>query len=209
VPTGPPIPDEVMSVLVRACLSEPARCGTTRVVAVDGRSGVGKSQLARALVDGLRRRTGPVEVVRLDDVYPGWDGLLAVVPLLRRWLLQPLASGGPAGVYRYDWARGTFGGWCPVAPGGVLVLEGVGSGAVELAGYRSLLIWLEAPEALRRARALTRDGEILARHWDRWAGQEAAYLRRDDPRGHADLVVDTSITSGCDHHDHRRRHRAG
>jgi uridine kinase len=196
VPTAPPVPDDALSALVRAGLAAPARCGTTRVVAVDGRSGSGKSQLTTALARALAasaggRPGGPVVVVRLDDVYPGWDGLLGAVPLLRRWLLQPLAAGYPAGHHTYDWARGTFGTWRPVTPGGVLLLEGVGSGAAALAPYRGLLVWVQAPDGVRRERAIRRDGETFARHWDRWAAQEEEYLRRDDPRAQADLVVDT------------------
>lgn len=192
MPTGPPVPRDVLSALVSACLAAPARCGSTCVVAVDGRSGAGKSQLATQLVAALRAVTGPVELVRLDDVYPGWDGLSGVVPLLRRWLLQPLAHGRPAGVYRYDWARGTFGAWRPVAGGGVLVVDGVGGAAAVPAGQRSLLVWVQAPDEIRRARAIGRDGESFARQWDRWARQEVEYLRRENPADQADVVVDTT-----------------
>ena len=57
---------------------EPA-CGTTKVVAVDGPSGSGKSSLC----EGLAAVTGGV-VVHLDDAYPGWDGLAATPPLRDR-----------------------------------------------------------------------------------------------------------------------------
>jgi uridine kinase len=165
------------------------------VIALDGRSGVGKSELARTLARTLAEALAeaePVQVVRLDDVYPGWDGLLPVVPWLRRWLLQPLQAGHPAGYHRYDWTRGTYGEWQPVAAGGVLLLEGVGSGAALLAPYRSLLLWLQAPDDARRERAIARDGPAFAREWDRWAAQEQHYLTRDDPRRHAEVIVDTA-----------------
>jgi hypothetical protein len=112
---------------------------------------------------------------------------------MRRWLLEPLATGHPAGHYRYDWTRGTYGAWRPVAPGGVLLVEGVGSGAAAFAPYRGLLIWVQAPDDVRRARAIRRDGPALARQWQRWADQEERYLAADDPRGHADLIVDTPM----------------
>lgn len=47
-------------------------------VLIDGQSGAGKTTLAALLRDGWR---GAVEVVALDDVYPGWDGLAAALML--------------------------------------------------------------------------------------------------------------------------------
>ena len=45
----------------------PARCGTTRVVAVDGPSGAGKTDFAGALAACL-----PVaQLLHMDDLYPG------------------------------------------------------------------------------------------------------------------------------------------
>lgn len=127
----------------------------------------------------------------MDDVYPGWDGLRDAAVLLCRWLFRPLAAGRPAGYYRYDWSAGRFGAWQPVEPGGVLVLEGVGSGSARLAARLSLLVWVEAPPEIRRQRALERDGETFAAHWDRWAAQEERYLAQEAPQLRADLTVPT------------------
>ena len=44
------------------------------VVVIDGRSGAGKSTLARLLVDTWPL-PGLVQLVALDSIYPGWDGL--------------------------------------------------------------------------------------------------------------------------------------
>jgi hypothetical protein len=234
--------DDGLAALARLCRRAPARCGTTRVVAIDGRSGAGKSSLADRLADQLAGRlrqvrpgdvsatplvgtpdspgttsdspgatpdspgsdpagdpdslpgsgpiaAGAVRVVRLDDAYPGWDGLLGVLPWIRRWLLAPLASGWPAGYHRYDWQRGTFAEWHPVEPGGVLVLEGVGAGCLAFSPYLSLLVWVQATDHLRRERAIARDGEQFARQWHRWAGHEQAYLAHDHPRSRAHVVV--------------------
>ena len=75
MPDPSPVPAADLSGLVRACLRASARCGGTQVVAVDGRSGSGKSVLARALADRLAAARlpvpMPVRIVSLDDVYPG------------------------------------------------------------------------------------------------------------------------------------------
>ena len=45
------------------------------------------------------------------------------------------------------------------------------------------------PGPPRRTRALARDGETFAPHWDRWAAQEEDYLARHAPRAAADLIL--------------------
>src|SRR5674476_488189 len=52
------------------------RCGTTKVVAVDGPSGAGKTDFAAALAD----RLASPQLLHMDDLYPGWDGLRQAVP---------------------------------------------------------------------------------------------------------------------------------
>ncbi|MFF0822601.1 dephospho-CoA kinase [Micromonospora haikouensis] len=163
------------------------RAGRTRVLAVEGRSGAGKSDLATAVADRLG-----AELLRLDDLYPGWDGLLAGVTAAHDWVLEPLSRDAPARWRRWDWATGRYAEWHPVGDRDWLVVDGVGSGARQLAPYLSGVVWVDAPTALRRARALARDGDTYAPHWSRWAAQEDAYYAADDVRGRADLVVDTS-----------------
>lgn len=71
------------------------------------------------------------------------------------------------------------------------MVEGVGAGAAALAPYVSLLIWVDAPERERRARALARDGDGLYpdEEWRRWAALEDAYVARERPARRADLTV--------------------
>jgi anthranilate synthase component 1/para-aminobenzoate synthetase len=54
-----------------------------------------------------------------------------------------------------------------------------------------VLVWLEAPSSVRKKRALDRDGETFAPHWDRWAAQEDAMLARERTPGRADLVIES------------------
>ncbi|UOR02654.1 hypothetical protein MUN77_04915 [Leucobacter allii] len=61
-----------------------------------------------------------------------------------------------------------------------------GSGA---ARQRVRAVWLDCPEALRRERALARDGDVFAPHWERWAAQEAAFFAAHEPWALADEVI--------------------
>lgn len=155
-------------------------------VLIDGRSGAGKSMLADRLGDAW-----PADaVVRLDDVYPGWDGLAWASEHIRRELLAPRAAGRPGRWRRWDWAADAPAEWHTVAPGGRLIVEGVGALTPASRALADLGIWIELPQAERKRRALARDGDTYRPHWDRWAAQEDAFLARHHPRAVADVVVD-------------------
>ncbi|MFC4532583.1 (d)CMP kinase [Sphaerisporangium dianthi] len=161
--------------------------GAGEVIAIDGPSGAGKTTLGRALAGELG-----AALVHMDDLYPGWDGLLGGVERLVEWVLRPRAEGRPARRRRYDWTLGAYAEWHEVPPSSPLVVEGAGAGAVAAGPYISRLIWVEAPPAVRRARALDRDGDVYRPHWERWARQERAYFATDRVRDRADLIIDTS-----------------
>jgi energy-coupling factor transporter ATP-binding protein EcfA2 len=160
------------------------QAGKTRVIAIDGRSGAGKTSLAAALAGALR-----APVVTLEDLYGGWDGLERGIDLLVSAVLGPLAAGRAARVPRYDWVRGEWAEPWTLAPPGLLIVEGVGAGARRAARYESALIWLEETTAVRRRRALDRDGGAFTPHWDRWAAQEDALLDRERTQDRAGLVL--------------------
>ncbi|MCK9893529.1 dephospho-CoA kinase [Frankia sp. AgB32] len=162
----------------------PTRAGNTRVLAVDGRSGGGKTTLARAVAGRLG-----APVLPMDDLYDGWDGLASGVGQLVEGILRPLADGRRPRWRRYDWAAGRYGALVTLDPVGLLVVEGVGAGARAAAPLLSGLVYVAAPASLRRRRALARDGDTFIPHWDRWAGQEERYLAADDVAGRADILV--------------------
>jgi uridine kinase len=171
-----------------------ARCAARApcVVALDGPSGAGKTTLA----DELAALLPGAAVVHLDDLYPGWDGLEAVVPLLVDHVLEPLRGPASLAVPGWDWDRDTPGDARPRPDLGpprprVVLVEGAAAGARACAPYLDAVIWAEAPEDLRKERALARDGAAYAPHWERWARQERAHFARERTRERADLVVDT------------------
>lgn len=162
------------------------RCGGTRLVCVDGPSGSGKTVLAQGLVAAL----GGAPLLHMDDLYPGWDGLAAAVPLLHEWVVAPLVAGRPAHYRRYDWALGRYAEEHDLGTPPVLVVEGAGSGARIISAHAVLLVWIDAPRTERFRRAMDRDGETYRPHWDRWAAQEQTHFATEGTPGRADVVVD-------------------
>jgi para-aminobenzoate synthetase len=161
------------------------RAGATRVLAIDGRSGSGKSTLARevALATGAA-------AVAMEDLYGGWDGLREGIDRLVREILAPLSQGRDAHVPRYDWVEGRWLEPVTLRAPALLVVEGVGAGALAAAPHVSVLAWVELEHELRRERALARDADIYTAHWERWARQEQEYLRTDRTPERADVIIE-------------------
>lgn len=143
---------------------EPARAQrAVPVVTIDGYSGSGKSTLAAALA----RLVSDWQVLHLDDWYPGWDGLAAGADIARR-IAADLRAGRASSYEAWDWENGTTGATTrvPLAP---TIIEGCG--AIE--AVADLAVWIADPgEDERRHRALARDGQTYAPHWQRWADQD-------------------------------------
>jgi len=149
-------------------------------VLIDGRSGAGKSSLARALVSRWPLR-GRVQLVALDSLYPGWDGLDDGVELARELILTPHARGIVGVWQRWDWTTGEPAEAHAVDPSLPLIVEGAGLLTPATARLGDIRVWLESPAASRKHRALARDGDAFRPHWDRWARQEQRHVERDDP----------------------------
>jgi hypothetical protein len=129
-------------------------------------------------------------LVRLDDCYPGWDGLEAGAEAVRSGVLVPRATGRGGGWQRWDWAADRAAERHPVPAVGGLVCEGSGVLTRRSAPLADLRIWVELDGDRRKARALRRDGDLFAPHWERWAAQEDAVIRNGAPSSLADLVID-------------------
>jgi hypothetical protein len=173
--------------LLELARSRPPSLGAGRLVCIDGPAGSGKTTLAAALAALAPGCT----LVHLDDLYDGWDGLPGVVAQLDT-LLLPLARGEQGCYRRYDWHAGRFAETVAVAPTPLLVLEGVGAGSAAHAPLATVTAWVSAPDELRRARGVARDGAVLAAHWSAWAAAEADHFARSRVAARADLVVDGS-----------------
>jgi cytidylate kinase len=152
--------------------------GDRPVILIDGRSGSGKTDLATDLAMSL-----DASLVRLDDVYPGWDGLeaasgrvLSDILLADRW-------------QRWDWLVNAAAEWHEVDPSRALIIEGSGSLSRANRARATLGVWVQLDEATRKARALARDGAMYEPHWEAWAAQEQRFFDRERPDLLADLIV--------------------
>lgn len=159
--------------------------GIAPITIIDGRSGSGKTELA----DRLAAETG-ARVIHMDDLYAGWHGLATGSRLLERGILAPLAAGEVASWRRWDWSLGDWGPEDRAEPGRPLIVEGCGSLTIATREHADRAIWLDAPEAVRRARALQRDGDDS--WWMLWREQEDAHIAANDPAALADERRQTS-----------------
>jgi uridine kinase len=163
------------------------------VVLIDGPSGAGKSTFADTVVASWPDAN--VRLVRMDDLYPGWDGLDAASAAVHDDLLDPMRTTGIGRWRRWDWTASQPAEWHEIAAGSPLVVEGCGCLSRRAAPLADLRVWLTADDGVRKRRALTRDAGGFDAHWDGWERQWQRFVRRESPRPLADLVIDTTTTS--------------
>ncbi|MFC8921615.1 uridine kinase [Cellulosimicrobium sp. NPDC057127] len=157
----------------------------TRLVVVDGPAGSGKTTLAAQLGAAL-----PAQVLHMDDLYEGWQGLEPAWDRLDAWVLRPLAAGRPGRYRRFDWGLDRFAEWHDVPSAPYLVVEGCGSARREADAVASLRVWVEAADDLRLRRGLDRDGEDARAHWLAWMETEREHYARHRTRERADVLLD-------------------
>lgn len=159
--------------------------GRRAIVLLDGGSGSGKTALAGRLAGLLADRLPGLQVVSLDDVYPGWEGLAAASEAVVTDILRADAPGHR----RWDWVANVPTDWVPLDPTAPILVEGCGSITSGSARLATTTVWLELDEPTRKQRALDRDGDGYRPWWDAWAAQEAAHWRAHRPTELADLVI--------------------
>ena len=154
----------------------------TRIVAVDGCAGAGKSSLAAWLA-----RTVNAQVVSTDD-FASWDEPLEWWPIFIKLVLEPLAAGRSVSYQPRSWG-GEAKDPVLVEPGWLVAIEGVGASQQALRSYLAYTIWVDTPRELRLGRGLDRDGNEARRLWERWMSAEDAYLNAERPHERADIVL--------------------
>jgi len=161
------------------------------ILIIDGRSGSGKTTLATFLAKRLS-----VNLLHMDDLYRGWNGLANAPKLLAKALTT--------GTYEpYLWEEERLGNTRTIPAGTPLIIEGCGSltgqtleAAATATGHseRVRAIWVECDDNTRRTRALARDGDIFRPHWDTWAVQEETLYAKEQPWELAHMTMNTNST---------------
>lgn len=166
------------------------RDGTSpATILIDGPSGSGKSTLAAAVLAAWPR-TGPApQLLTVDALCRGWDGLLEASEILVDDVLAPRHAQRPAVWRRWDWIADELAEANAVDPVRPLIVEGCGALTRRSAPFADATVWVEAPFALRRARGLERDGNEFAPYWDRWDAQWQTLQHREHGRARAGTVI--------------------
>lgn len=158
------------------------------IIAIDGRSGAGKTTLAIELAARLREHH-KVSLFHLEDVYPGWNGLAAGIERYVTTVLAPLSRGEAAEWVSWDWEMHYDGPARTTLPAEIVIVEGVGAAADSARPMLDAVIWAESSDDDRRTRALARDGSTYEPFWDHWAAQEEEWLAADTVPENADIRV--------------------
>ena len=168
------------------------KVGQTRLIAIDGHGGSGKSTIANKLA-----RILDAGIVHTDD-FASWDNPLNWWPLVIERVFEPIANGAASLSHpRSKW-------WESHNPEPVvdqpvtkiMILEGVGSLRKEFRDYISFGIFVDTPKSVCLQRGIERDRatgkteEELIRIWERWFQDEESYIAHDRPQEYADLVID-------------------
>ncbi len=186
--------------IVTSVLSSKNQCGITKVIAIDGLAGSGKTSLAAALKNQLQRQEVGirVEIIAMDDLYNGWDN--ALTPTLTRTLLNqvliPISIKQLAIEYRtYDWFTSQQGNVKVLPPADIVILEGVGSGQIQVRKFLSHLIWIDIAPEMGLARVLRRDGDYIEPQMRQWQSREYEFFAREKTRDSATIRLDGNAPS--------------
>jgi energy-coupling factor transporter ATP-binding protein EcfA2 len=193
-PAAGPWQVETVDDVVRALQEATGRpAGRPAIVAVDGRSGSGKSTFARLLHEAMPASA----IVHTDDV--AWqEPYFAWAPLLARGVLEPLRAGRAVAYRPPAWEARERDGHIAVPAGLELVIvEGVGSAQRGLEPLLDTVAWVQSDFREAERRGIARDIEQgvngdpaeSAAFWHEWMAEELPFLERERPWERAAIVV--------------------
>lgn len=179
------VDQSVLAYLVDRCLNASRGLGSGTLICIDGPAGSGKTTLASQL--------GPLlsaQVIHMDDLYPGWQGIEQGANLLVNQILEPLSAGQHGRYPRYDWMAGKYMERHHVPLADFLVVEGCASATKAVDRYDPLIIWVEAPDDIRLVRGLERDGTGAQQQWLTFMEQERVIYQENETSLRAHIKID-------------------
>lgn len=175
---------------------------TSILVALDGRSGTGKSSIAKELaeqLDGLVIISDDFWVGGSDEEWrkksPKEKSETAIDwKRLRTQVLEPLLKGKPASWKTFNWEKGEGLSFETIHadPKKLIILDGAYSARPELQDLIDLSILVETRnDHTRRERLLKREGKDFMRNWHSiWDESEDHYFQTVRPKVSFDLVIE-------------------
>lgn len=173
-----------------------ARDGRPWILAVDGRSGSGKSTVAAL----LHRSVPASAIVHTDDVawhhsFFDWSDLLV------EGILKPLRNSRAVSYRPPGWdKRGRPGAIQVVAGLDLVIVEGVGASRTEVIPWIDRALWVQSDLVEAERRGIARDGgtEEARDFWREWGAQEFDFLQRQRPWERATVIVNGTPTQPYD-----------
>lgn len=176
----------------------------TILIAIDGRSGSGKSTFAKYFAKELERYNITTAIIQTDNFYQKQENPLAKPELipgyaygyfwkkLRKQVVTPLKENMSAKYMLSDWVSGKKQGQQIIEANQTVIVEGVISTYAKIADLFDLRIWLSCPKKVRIKRIIGR-GDFPEEELEDWQIIENAYVSRQNEQNNAHIVVDTSI----------------
>lgn len=168
------------------------KVGKVIFITIDGHGASGKSTLAKLLREKLH-----AEIIHTDD-FASWDNPLNWWTDVVEKVFKPIEEGATSLSYQpTSW-------WENHHPEpienqlitAIMILEGVSSSRSEFDDYLSYRIFVDTPKEICLARGLQRDSNTgkneaeLTKMWEAWFQKEIEYMKRDNPKEKADIVID-------------------
>ena len=176
--------------------TDQARDGRPWILAVDGRSGSGKSTVAAL----LHRSVPASAIVHTDDVawhhsFFDWSDLLV------EGILKPLRNSRAVSYRPPGWDKRGRPGAIQVAAGlDLVIVEGVGASRTEVMPWIDRALWVQSDLVEAERRGIARDGgtEEARDFWREWGAQEFDFLQRQRPWERATVIVNGTPTQPYD-----------